>query len=243
MATLFGFTWTEWVTSPAVDHSIEVMNDCLGFYLVLTGLLAVFIRPSNRLLRWLLAGAFVVLAFHHFLDWKEHFWQIGQLLELSLLTSSPLLYLHYTRFEVEDDDGPGWGSSPNFRLLRWLIALTFTGHGLYAVGFHAVPANFVLMVQAGLGVGEEAARTLLVAVGVLDFVAALLLLLPNGKAQRAALLWIIPWALLTTTARMWSYGGLVSFGTLMTQWLPEVVVRLPHVLLPLAVWKDWWARD
>lgn len=236
VATLFGFTWTEWVTSAAVDHGIEVLNDCLGFYLVITALLTVFVPASNRLLRWLLIGAFGILAFHHFLDWKEHFWQLGQLLELSLLTSSPLVYLHYTRTAVVTGKTAATRPALSFRLLRWLIAFTFTGHGLYAVGFHAVPANFVLMVQSGIGVGEASARNLLLVVGILDFIAAALLLLPNNKARRAALLWIIPWALLTTFARVWSYGGLVSFGTLLTQWLPEVVVRLPHVFLPLAVW-------
>jgi hypothetical protein len=236
VATLLGFSWTEWVTSAAVDHGIEVLNDLFGWYLLVAGLLTVVVQASNRWLRWLLRGAFVVLVFHHFLLWKEHFWQLGQLLELSLLTTSPLLYLHYTRPTPEGGPEETSDSSANFRLLRLLIALTFTGHGLYAVGFHAVPGNFVLMVQAGIGVGEEAARSLLLVVGVLDFVAAGLLLLPNDRARRVALWWIIPWALLTTFARLWSYGGLVSFDTLMTQWLPEVVVRLPHVMLPLAVW-------
>jgi len=243
VATLCGFTWTEWVTSPAVDHGIEVLNDCLGGYLLIVALLTVLIPASNRLLRWLLVGAFAILAFHHLLVWKEHFWQLGQLLELSLLTASPLLYLHYTRSATTTERTVLDGPKLNFNLLCWLIALTFTGHGLYAVGFHAVPANFVLMVQSGIGVGEETARSLLLIVGVLDFLAAALLLLPNDKAQRVALAWIIPWALLTTFARVWSYGGLVSFGTLLTQWGPEVVVRLPHVLMPLAVWYGVGQND
>lgn len=236
VATLCGFTWTEWVTSPTVDHGIEILNDCLGFYLIIVASLTVLIPASNRWLRWLLVGAFAILAFHHLLVWKEHFWQLGQLLELSLLTASPLLYLHYSRATIPTERAKTVGPNLNFNLLRWLIAFTFVGHGLYAVGFHAVPANFVLMVQSGIGVEEETARSLLVLVSILDFLAAALLLLPNDKGQRAALYWIIPWALLTTLARVWSYGGLVSFDTLMTQWGPEMVVRLPHIFLPLAVW-------
>ncbi|MEO0731962.1 MAG: hypothetical protein AAFZ52_03935 [Bacteroidota bacterium] len=123
------------------------------------------------------------------------------------------------------------------RALRLLIALTFVGHGLYALGFHPVPAHFILMTQAGLGVGEETARNLLFVVGWLDILAALLLVIPSPKTQKLALYWIIPWAILTTLARLWSYGGLVPWETLLTQWLPEVIRRLPHVLVPLALWQ------
>jgi len=217
------------VTSPAVDQGIENINDILGFFLLTAGLAAAVFGLSNRLQRWLLGGAFAILLSINLLVWKEHFWQVGQLLELSVLTASPLVYLYYGAAGAQQ-------RASAYRLIRWLIALTFIGHGLYAVGFHAVPANFVLMVQAGLGVGEGVARDLLLMVGFLDFIAAALLLLPFREARRAALLWIIPWALLTTTARLWSYGGLVSSTTLLTQWVPEVVIRLPHVFLPVAIW-------
>jgi len=119
--------------------------------------------------------------------------------------------------------------------MRLSIAFTFIGHGFYAAGIHPVPANFVMMTQSGLGVGESAARSMLLTVGVLDFAAAGLLLLPWKRAWYIALSWIIPWAILTTLARLWSYGGLVDGHTLFTQWIPEVIIRLPHVLVPMAL--------
>jgi len=170
------------VTSPAVDQGIENTNDILGFFLLTAGLAAAVFGLSNRLQRWLLGGAFAILLSINLLVWKEHFWQVGQLLELSVLTASPLVYLYYGAAGAQQ-------RASAYRLIRWLIALTFIGHGLYAVGFHAVPANFVLMVQAGLGVGEGVARDLLLMVGFLDFIAAALLLLPFREARRAALLW------------------------------------------------------
>ena len=92
------------------------------------------------------------------------------------------------------------------------------------------------MVQSGTGVGEETARGLLFVVGVLDFGAALLLLLPYRTGWRVALAWILPWALLTTLARLWSYGGIVETETLLLQWFPQTLRRFPHVLIPLVLY-------
>lgn len=233
-ARLTGFTWTEWVTSANVENTIEAIGASLGWMMLLVALVFL-LRPWHNLVRTAAWIAFIVLLIQHFLYWKEHFWQIGQLLELTLLTASPLLYLKYGK-----DNSVLAGDLTGRRLLAGLIALTFIGHGLYAVGFHAVPANFVMMTQEGLGVGEQTARQLLFTVGILDFLAAGLLLLPWLKGWYIGLAWVIPWALLTTFARWWSYQGIVSWETLLTQWGPEVIIRLPHLLLPIALL--WWAR-
>ncbi|TXF91795.1 hypothetical protein FUA23_01005 [Neolewinella aurantiaca] len=228
-AQLLGFTWSEWVTSLSVDQTIDWLGKLFGGLLLVGGLILVFRTKKYRLaIRMLLIGSVLVLLLRNFLIWKEHFWQIGQLLEMFILTGAPIIYLTRTAWSA--------GSKDLFPIvLRLLIACTFIGHGLYAVGFHPVPANFVFMTQSGLGVGEDLARQLLKVVGILDFVAAALLVLPSRRAWLTALVWIIPWAVLTTFARVWSYGGYVGAHTLISQWIPEVVVRLPHILLPLAL--------
>lgn len=287
---LFGVEWTAWATSETVDRNIDLAGKISGWLLVVLGLLIAsplakgWLRPT---LSWI---AFCILLLRHFLIWKEHFWQVGQLLELCLLTGAPLLWglwgdkfgakkvgpspdrfavvvgtlrsnavatARTEAFATEGKEALGvadtlaeaggggrfFGSRRGigFFLLRLLIALTFIGHGLYAAGIHAVPANFVLMTQASLGLSESLARQLLLGVGWLDFIAAFLLLLPWRRCWLLALVWIVPWAMLTTLARLWSYGGLVSAATLLTQWLPETIVRLPHVLIPLALL--FWARS
>ncbi len=222
-ANAAGYSWTEWVTDPAVDQSINGLNLGLGLLLLAVAALLAFGR--SRAVGVAVVLATILLLLQHFLIAKEAFWQLGQVLELGLQTGAPLIWYAYIK-------GPR--GEAYWRWVRWVVATTFVGHGLYAVGFHPVPANFVLMTQAGFGVGEALARQLLISVGILDFLAAFFLVLPFRRAQWLALCWLLPWALLTTVARLWSYGGLVGMGTLLRQWLPEVVLRLPHLLVPLA---------
>lgn len=254
-AQLFGYSWKEWVTSATVDQGINVLGFSIGLFLVMAGLYILLVKKCKFLqdrfgsfvIKSLIV-AWVFLLIQYFLNFKEAFWQAGNLLEHSLqLVAFPLWFF------VVIVKSLGWsslGAAPKpkewealLRVIRLAIGLTFIGHGLYAVGIHPVPANFVLMTQSGLGVGESAARSMLLVVGVLDFVAAGLLLLPWKRAWYVALSWIIPWAILTTLARLWSYGGLVDSQTLLTQWIPEVIIRLPHVLVPIALWLFIRARS
>lgn len=229
-----GYTWEEWVTDEGVDYKISAASSAISIFYMLAGLLILL----RRKLLWGVVLVSFLLLIQNFLFWKNHFWQIGQLLEFGLQATTPLLLFWWLRLQATGGhDERFWTAA------RWATAITFVGHGLYAAGVHPVPANFVLMVQSGLGVGEEVARKLLLAVGILDFVAALLLVLPRAKVQRIALGWIIPWAILTTLARLWSYGGLVTTDTLVFQWLPETVRRLPHVLVPMAIWLAGIRRD
>ena len=247
---VLGLGWNEWVTSAAVDRWISHAEKMIGVAFVLLATLlfwwsrggprrafgqapATPSQPSPRgratqNKRSLFLIPFLLFPLlRTFLFWKEHFWQAGALLELGVQTLAPLLFImHQWRKPAEER---------LWRAVSTVLAVTFIGHGLYAIGLHPVPAHFVFMTQSGLGFGEDAARQLLFTVGVLDFLAAGLLLLPLRKAWLAALAWVIPWAILTTLARLWSYGGFVGVDTLLSQWLPEVVVRLPHVFLPVAL--------
>jgi len=237
----FGWSWNEWVTSAAVDRGLTLTEKTIGVAYLL---LAVLFAWRSKLPGGLPLVTVPLLAFlflRPLLFWKEHFYQAGALLELGTQTLAPVLFVWYlarANGHQEQED------SRMEHIFWWsvsaVVAITFIGHGMYAIGFHPVPAHFVFMTQAGLGVGEDAARQLLFAVGVLDFLAAGLLLLPWRKAWLMALAWVIPWAILTTFARLWSYGGFVGLDTLLTQWLPQMVVRLSHVLLPLALF--FWAR-
>lgn len=240
-AHLAGMSWKEWVTSATVDAGIETTKLIVGIIMILIAGLITLVKRESKVIRAGLWIAFVFLLIQHFLNWKEHFWQLGQLLELILLTTTPLLYLKLGDEKGESQEISTPLKTGEVRLIACLVALTFIGHGFYASGVHPVPASFVMMTQASLGVGEETARQLLFGVGILDFIAAILLLIPRKKAVLIGLCWIIPWAILTTLARWWSYQGIVEWETLLTQWVPEVIIRLPHVLVPLALWN--WVRS
>ncbi|MEM6772818.1 MAG: hypothetical protein AAF597_19725 [Bacteroidota bacterium] len=237
-----GYSWTAWVTSAGVDHKISCFVKGVGVGLLVCGIAALLLKRPGKFL-WVV---FVFLLLQHLLEFKSHFWQLGQLLELCLQTSAPLLlYWWIVQGRTSSANRAGAFRRQSFFWLtvRILIALTFVGHGLYAVGLYPVPANFILMTQAGVGLSEATARRLLLTVGILDFLAAALLLLPKRQSQLMALWWIIPWAILTSLARIWSYGSLVTTETLLWQWLPETVRRLPHVLIPLASWLRLRATD
>lgn len=242
VAETFGWSWNEWVTSAAVDQGITRTEKIIGaIYLLLGGLLAWRSTASYGLVVFTVPFA-ALLFLRAFLFWKAHFYQSGALMEMCIQTFSPLLYVYFWAgvYRFSNSENSALPGRVFWFLVRGTVALTFIGHGLYAAGVHPVPAHFVFMTQSGLGVGEDAARQLLFFVGVLDFLAAGLLLLPWRKAWFVALAWVIPWAILTTFARVWSYGSFVGVDTLLTQWLPQMVVRLPHVLLPLALL--FWAR-
>ncbi|MTB53861.1 hypothetical protein [Lewinella sp. W8] len=226
VAEALGYEWTEWVTSPVIDQNINLVGKIIGVICCLAGgTMALTNRP--KILRVAVVAATVFLVLQQLLLWKDHFWQIGHLMEYSLRAGAPLLWWYFFR---------GRSNGAVRTAIRWAVALTFLGHGLYAAGVHPVPGHFILMTQSGLGVGEQVARNLLLLVGVLDFLAALLLILPNEKAQRLSLYWIIPWAILTTLARIWSYSTLVPLDTLLSQWIPATIIRLPHILVPMALW-------
>jgi len=234
---MFGWTWNEWVTSANVDRGITLTEKTIGvFFLLLAALLTWRKRVNYAFLVFTIPFA-ALLFLKPLLFWKTHFYQLGALLELGMQTLAPLLFLWYLKGKAMKTTT--W-EKKFWWLVRFTIAVTFIGHGMYAIGFHPVPAHFVFMTQSGLGVGEDAARQLLFIVGLIDFLTAGLLFLPWRKAWFIALAWVIPWAILTTLARLWSYSGFVGIETLLTQWLPQMVVRLPHILLPLALF--FWAR-
>lgn len=71
---------------------------------------------------------------------------------------------------------------------------------------------------------QSTAERLLTVVGLIDIAAALALLFTRS---RAVILWMAQWGLFTALLRVIAYGP----GT-----LGEVIVRLPHALLPLVLW-------
>lgn len=113
------------------------------------------------------------------------------------------------------------------RSVRWLvqaaIVTVFVVHGLEAVRAHPWFVDLTISgVRAtlGLAVPQHTVERLLLAVGLLDLAAAAALLL----GVRAAAWYMAVWGTFTALLRVLAYGN----GA-----LAEMVVRLPHGLLPL----------
>ena len=159
-------------------------------------------------------------------------------MEYALQCSLPFLLLAFVR--PASDEGLSPGGNPELRKQRqWLIVagvcccLTFIGHALYAMGVYAQPGHFVSMIIDTLGTSEAASYSLLFAAGVLDCLAALLLVLPSLRVF--GLSYMFAWGLLTALARTVANVSAVENLYGLDPWLVETFVRTSHWAVPLAM--------
>lgn len=226
ISTFTSLSWEEYVTHPSGDVWIQQFVITQGWFYVVCALLAVFAR---RLPRWtwfiLLFGALdlVLLAVCYL---KDHFYHLGQFLEYSLQFSSPAFLFFLLK--------NGQPSKSLITVMKIMIVLTFTCHGLYALGYYPRPGTFFTMTENILGIGAEGAIKFLNVAGVLDFIVAIGIFLP-WKWARFALGYAVFWGLATSVARLvgnfyWEYP-IECFHA----WTHEMILRAPHFLVPLYV--------
>lgn len=113
------------------------------------------------------------------------------------------------------------------------IALTFIGHGLYALNLYPIPSNFMFMTTQLTIDNEVSVSRFLILMGILDLIVAILLFLPNKRLQQIALLYCIAWGFATATARIACYFSPDTVLFSLNRWLPETTYRLLHGGLPL----------
>ena len=111
------------------------------------------------------------------------------------------------------------------------IALTFIGHGLFAVGLHYQPGNFMQMTMNILGFDRIQASIFLLTVGLLDFIVVLGLL--SSKTRIISLSYMILWGFLTALARSVFMLNEVSLAETFINYTPMTILRFPNSLLPL----------
>jgi hypothetical protein len=221
-----GGTWQEYVTSAATDRFIQNIINGFGIFYAFMAVLTLLVRGKLLTrLAWLYILSSVSLAFLAFLYSKEKFYHVGQFFEYTIQFLLPLFFLYTATGRIRLT-----------RLLLYMkiaIALTFTAHGLYALGIYPLPGVFTDMFITILGVSETTARQLLLLAGVLDFVVSVCLFIP-GIAKYATL-YAVLWGGLTALARTW--GNFYPDFPLesLHQNLHETFIRMPHMLVPLAV--------
>lgn len=224
--TVLGMDWQAYVTHPNTDWWIQQLIFGTGVFYVMAGLVAITVhrwgRPA-RLMLWVSSFSLVILAG---LYCKDKFFFPGQFFEYTLQFTAPAV-LAWVAVAPE--------RRFNRSLLLFLkgcIALTFTCHGLYAVGYYPRPGYFVFMVMSILGVDEIGAVYFLQVAAALDFLLSILIFLP-GRIARIALAYAAFWGLSTTIARPWAYAYVAAWDTLLLQWVHEAVMRFPHFLVPV----------
>lgn len=223
---LFQTPWDTYITSMAVDDGIQGTIYSFGIFYLICALISAFITQVPKwTAKIILAGA-TGLFFLACLYCKEKFFSVGQLLEYSIQIISPILLYLWVYPKV---------TAFNYRLIAKIaIALTFTCHGLYAVNYYPRPGNFVDMIINTIGCSETTAINLLMLAGIMDFIVSILLFFP-GKIGRVALGYMVLWGFATTAARYTSYVEMDYLMESLNQWTWQVLIRLSHFMIPLAI--------
>ena len=240
---LTGMTWNEYATSNAVREAIDGLVRATGWVFVATalGMLALLVAGERvrqvvtvrRVIVGLALASSIFLLLMALLYGRDR--RPFFLAQFTEYTAQWSILLFTVAVAVYRKDGP--------RLL-WLVrlaaALTFFGHGLYALGFFPTPGPFVDMTIRSLGVTESFARQYLFWAGVLDMIVAVGILLPQrwgGWARRIVLVsaaYMVFWGFVTALARPWSAGfpnGAWAFA--LKYETQAFVVRAAHFMLPL----------
>jgi hypothetical protein len=222
--SLRGGTWQEYVTSAGTDQFIQTTIIGFGIFYAFMAIVTLFIGKHQKPFFWLYIFSSVSLAFLAFLYCKEKFYHIGQFLEYSIQFLLPLFFYYSITKKIKP--------SKLLLFLKISIALTFSAHGLYAIGFYPQPGVFVDMLINILHISESTAKDFLVVAGALDFIVAVTIFIP--PLAKYSLLYAALWGGLTALARIcanfyWDFA-LDS----LHQNLHETLYRLPHMLIPLA---------
>lgn len=221
---IFQTSWNEYVSTS--DGAIRTLVRAIGWFYLLGGFGAIFIRKFPKIIIPLLYAGSASLIILAALYAKEKFFHLGQFFEYTLQWSSALLLIALWRKQTFTARMAFW--------LKIAIALTFTCHGLYAIGYYPRPGGFMEMTMNILHINDQQAVFFLKTAGVLDFLVSVLLFLP-GRIGQIALAYCVFWGFFTTLARIWAHFYIEFFPNVFTQWLHESAFRFPHFLIPLIV--------
>ena len=217
--------WATWVSDPGIAQNIASSIVGFGYFYAFCAVLCLIVSKKNKWASFPIAIgslSLIVLAALYYID-KGFVY--AQFIEYTCQWAAPLALIWATR---SDEVSKGL---VNF--IKIAIALTFLGHGLYALGYFPVPGNFVYMTTKILGVGDGMAKTFLKIAGVLD------ILIVTGiffrKTQKPLLYYATFWGAVTALARVVAGFNSNAVGHSLSQWLHESVMRLPHGLLPLVL--------
>lgn len=227
----FGVSWQEWVTMPIYSEWIATSIFVLGVFYTIAAFSVLFINQAPKLVRPIISIGSVLLLFLAFSYYKAQFFFLPQFFEYALQVCSPIFLLWYHKNKQ-------WTT----RQILWIkiaIALTFSCHALYALNAYPRPGLFLSMTMNTLGFNEEQSITYLNIAGILDLLISFMLFFPQKKIIRIALLYAFAWGILTALARPVAFFYPEFWEKSLHQWVYQCVYRLPHGLIPLALWMHY----
>lgn len=225
ITNLFGISWYEYASSSVQDQMIESTKVFFGLFYLGCAVICLLINEKRKWAGWIMIVSSVLLTFLALLYCKEKFFHVGQFFEYSIQLVSPTL-LYYLVFDRIS-------KRKTVLLASIATALTFTCHGLYALGFYPQPGHFVDMTIRGFLVNEEVARLMLKVFGALDIVISIGIFIPN--MARICWIYAVLWGLATALARVWTNFYWDFPLESLNQWIPEMLYRIPHGTIPILV--------
>ena len=227
---VFNLDWDEYLKFSNSSGIINIIVSVIGWSLVVA---LFFVFLSKKLKSFSISWITIVLTFIAFLYHLEKFKTAGQFFEYSLQFMTPFLFL----LLFKDGIKRRWQL-----LAKICIALTFTSHGLYALGFYPVPGNFVAMTINILNVSNDSAVLLLQIAGILDVLFSVGIFF-TGRIFRWSIWYCVIWGILTAMARVVANLDLYSLIPSLHQWAYETIYRAPHFLVPLALWLSYKTKN
>ncbi|MFK7968930.1 MAG: hypothetical protein AB8F95_01115 [Bacteroidia bacterium] len=223
-----GHSWTYWLAEIA-PAMVSACN-AIGVVLIVSWL-ASFLIPQKHTgiiklakLWALLLSIWMLVGFMW--SWSDRGYAWPYLVENTLRIILPWLLFHWHIAGFKRN-------GLSFYIAIAAIALTFLGHGWYAMGLVPVPGSFLHMTHESLGLSEAGSRTFLIIAGGLDMLVVLLVWFQ--KLRRPMLIYAAAWGIITALARITGNCYLDFPLDCLVDWFPEMLVRLCHGLVPLLI--------
>lgn len=202
------------------QNSSEVTTFC-GITLIIFGILAIFWSKQKTKLTYLFVIPSLILFINSLGSFVKSNYVFEQIVEHFSQFGLPILFILVFSIPVNYN-----------KLVKWttvILSLTFIGHGLFAVGLHYQPSNFMNMTMAILKIDFQSSTIFLVIMGLLDFIFAIGIFFK--ATQKISLFYMIIWGLLTALARtVFVYN---STPEVILEYIPQTLLRLPNSILPL----------
>lgn len=222
ITSLFNISWHTYVSSSTFDFFIQGSIIVTGVFYLACAFISLFVSRHQWFLHGFIKAGGCCLFLLSLLYFKEHFFQVGHFFELALQWSTPFFLCLYLK-----DDSLFY---KKLAYLKFIIGITFLGHGLYAMGFYPVPGYFLDMLGVVFGLNENYGRFFLKAMGHLDILVFPLIF--YKRLNRQVLFFAMSWGLITSLARVVSTLFLsFSFSSIHYS-LFETIYRLPHFFIP-----------
>lgn len=224
---LFGLSWNEYLTHPTSDLAIEWISYSLGILFLVSCVLVWFMEKLKWAKHILLISILVMLpnVWLHFLGYAVN---VLQIFEFGLQLTAPILLwlLHIKKLTH---------TTTNL-VLKIALAVTFTAHGLYAMGVFPLPQKFIQMTISGFGVNNQQAINILWVAGLLDILLSIGIFF-NTKIQKTALMYAVIWGFSTAFARIYCNVYGFDFWNGLSQWHWQFLIRNAHFLIPFLLLK------